>query len=73
MKTFVYCEVTECGMEHHICSFEEEEKINFPIYKWKSELSWEKDYQLVDWCHQAEIGDYTKHRLGIVFRVNDEK
>lgn len=67
MKKFIYCEITDGGMEKWEISNIEDLK---GLYGWMTDSCKKDDYELVNWIEKANIGDYFEHRLGICFRVN---
>jgi hypothetical protein len=67
VKKFIYCEITDGGMESWEISNIEDLK---GLYGWMTDGCKKDDYELVNWIEKANIGDYFKHRLGMCFRVN---
>ena len=69
MKRFIYCEVTEGGMNENIHTFSD--KItNFSLFGWMQKDCKEQDEAFLQWANTCKVGDYCRHRLGICFRVN---
>ena len=73
MRRFLYCEATEGGMEHFTFRYDP----NMPAGKsaisslrgWMDPRWADTDNALVDWMEGCEVGDFYRHRLGVIVRL----
>ena len=68
MKRFLFCESTEGGMDTYeatVCDLHK-------IPDWMSESTKEEDLSLMKWMVEAQVGDYRKHRIGVMIRLRKE-
>ena len=68
MKTFVYCRITDGGMEAHFVHSANELQ---HLYGWMSADCKSDDEELVAGMEKAEVGDLVNHRLGLAVRLKD--
>ena len=70
-KRFVYCEITDGGMEEVIYQFNSNDSVDFrELNGWMSEGCKVNDEKLLKWANESEVGDFYRHRLGNCYRVN---
>jgi hypothetical protein len=68
MKQFMYFENQEGGMDFFFVRKESDLDV---LHGWKDVYCYEEDSALEDWMEDAEVGDYSEHRLGVMVRVKD--
>lgn len=70
LKTFIYCEATEGGMDSYIVHSSDDLK---NLYGWMSRDCRKEDKSLVAWMETAAVGEHLDHRLGVIVRLKDEE
>lgn len=71
-KKFMYCELTDGGMNYWTIENASGLVTEFPLSGWMSEEHGcrESDSDLIVWANtKAEIGDYFEHRMGVCIRI----
>lgn len=68
MKRFIYFEQTEGGMD---CFELLNETALHNLVGWMTDMCKHDDSLLLNWMSKAEVGEYTKHRLGYLVRLKN--
>jgi len=74
MKTFIYFENTEGGMQDFLVYSEEDLSSSLPGWKYPKYGCLREDTMLLEWMEEvAEVGETYSHRCGVLVRLKDEK